>query len=195
MLTPAFFDRDPVLIARELLGAHLVRVAPDGQMVGRIVETEAYDCPRDPACYVLKRLGGASELMGGPAGRYYFHRAYEHLLLNITCGPEGREAAVLIRALEPLAGVELMRERRPVRRDVDLTNGPAKLMTALGITPDYQAEEVTHAALHFVAAAPLPDDAVTITSRVGLKRGAHLPWRFLETGNAFVSPGRPSMDL
>ncbi|ADV66787.1 DNA-3-methyladenine glycosylase [Deinococcus maricopensis] len=195
MLTPAFFDRDPVLVARELLGAHLVRVVPDGVMVARVVETEAYDCPRDPACYVLKRLAGASELMGGPAGRYYLHRAYEHLLLNVTCAPEGREAAVLIRAAEPLAGADLMRMYRPVRRDVDLTNGPAKLMTALHITPDYQGEAVTHPTLHFVAGASVPDADVRVTSRVGLKRGAHLPWRFLLDGHAFVSPGKPSMDL
>ncbi|KQR27988.1 DNA-3-methyladenine glycosylase [Deinococcus sp. Leaf326] len=189
----SFFDRDPVQVARELLGAVLVRQLPNGpRMAARIVETEAYDCPRDPSCHVIARLPGAAQALGGPPGRVYFHSVYQHSLLNVVCRESGVQAAILIRAAEPVLGEETMRGLRPVKRRLDLTNGPAKLMTALSITPDLDGQSVAGPELYFVPGEAVPDAEVTTTPRIGLRLGADLPWRFLVTGNPWVSPGRPA---
>lgn len=192
-LSPAFFDRDPVAIARDLLGRLLVR-REDGEVraAARIVETEGYDCPRDPSCFVIDRLPGAAEALRGPPGRFYFHRSYEHRLLNVVCGPEGYPATVLVRAVEPVFGLDWMRAHRPVRRPLDLANGPAKLVAALHLEARFAGEPVDHPDAHFAPGDPVADDEVEVTTRVGLRRGADLPWRFLLGGNPWVSPGRPS---
>jgi DNA-3-methyladenine glycosylase len=196
VLPADFFLRDPVAVARELIGARLVRTLEDGRVLGgRVVEAEAYDCPRDPSCHVIRRLPGAAQALSGPAGRLYFHASYEHRLLNVVCREEGVQATILIRALEPLQGEEQMLGFRPVRRRLDLTNGPAKLMQALNITADLDRQSVDGPALHFLAGKPLPDSAIQVTARVGLRLGAELPWRFLERGNKWVSAGKPSAEL
>lgn len=195
-LPPAFFAGDPVAVARGLLGAVLVRTLPTGEMLAaRIVETEAYDCPRDPSCHVIVRLPGAAAMLAGPPGTVYFHYAYDQPLLNVVCRPQGVQAAILVRAAEPVWGEESMRELRPVKRRADLSNGPAKLMTALGITPELKGAPIDSPGLYIVPGEAVPDADVQTTSRVGLRRGADLPWRFLIVGNPWVSPGRPSMDL
>lgn len=191
--TPAFFDRDPVEVARELLGAVLVRTLPDGRVLaGRLVEVEAYDCPRDPACTAGRFHAARSVAMAVAPGRFVFWVAYAHPLMQITCRGPGVAACVLLRALEPLAGTAAMLERRPVVSRRQLTSGPAKLVQALGITRTFQDAPVDGAALYLAPAEPVPDDRVTVSRRVGIQAGADLPWRFLETGNAWVSPGRPA---
>ena len=196
ILPADFFARDPVLVARELIGTRLVRTLEDGRVLaGRVVEAEAYDCPRDPSCHVIRRLPGVEQALSGPPGRLYFHASYEHKLLNVVCREEGVQATILIRALEPVQGEETMLAFRSVRRRLDLTNGPAKLMQALSITADLDGMAADGPALHFLAGEPLPDEAVEITARVGLRLGAELPWRFLERGNAWVSAGKPSAKL
>lgn len=191
-LSPSFFAGDPVVVARALIGAALVRVLPGGTVLAaRIVETEGYDCPRDPSCHVIARLPGAAQAMGGEPGRVYFHSAYRQALLNVTCRPAGVQASILVRAAEPLLGEGHMRERRPVKRAVDLSNGPAKLVTALGLTPDLAGQPIDTAAFYIVPGQAVPDSDVEVTARVGLRRGAELPWRFLLRGNLWVSPGKP----
>jgi DNA-3-methyladenine glycosylase len=198
-LPASFFERPPVQVARELLGALIVRVFPDsleqpgGVAALRIVETEAYDCPHDPSCYVIEKLPGATEALRGPAGRYYFHRSYEHALLNVVCMPPGYEATILIRAAEPLLGAALLQARRgPVKRATDLTNGPAKLVQALDIAPALAGLSVEQPECYFLPGEPLNDEQISVTARVGLRLGAALPWRFVVTGNPWVSPGKPS---
>ena len=116
-VAPAFFDRDPVRVARELLGMALVRELPGGpRLAARIVETEAYDCPRDPSCHVIARLPGAAQALGGPPGRVYFHAVYRHALLNVVCREPGVQAAILIRAASP---VKPGNRQRSVRLSVD----------------------------------------------------------------------------
>ncbi|GGO23961.1 DNA-3-methyladenine glycosylase [Deinococcus humi] len=188
-----FFAGDPVAVARALIGAVLVRVLKDGVILAaRIVETEGYDCPRDPSCHVIARLPGAAGAMGGEPGRVYFHFAYRQPLLNVVCRPTGIQASILIRAVQPLLGEERMRELRPVRRSLDLSNGPAKLVTALGLTGELGGQPIDSPSFYIVPGQTQPDSAVEITSRVGLRRGADLPWRFLMRGNPWVSPGTPS---
>jgi DNA-3-methyladenine glycosylase len=191
-LSPTFFGRNPVLVARELLGCLIVRVYPEGAAALRIVETEAYDCPHDPSCHVIERLPGASEALHGPPGRYYFHKSYEHALLNVVCMPVGYDATILVRAAEVVSGPELLRANRAVKRDTELSNGPAKLVQALGIYPELAGLSIDQPSCYFVLGEPLPPERVSVTARVGLKRGSELPWRFLETDNPWVSPGKPS---
>ncbi|WP_161883774.1 DNA-3-methyladenine glycosylase [Deinococcus alpinitundrae] len=195
--SPAHFDANPVELARNLLGATLRRTLPDGRVLaGRIVEVEAYDCPRDPSCtagrfHHIKTL----ELEAAP-GRFVFWVAYGHPLLQIACRAEGIPASVLIRALEPLEGVDAMLEHRPVVSERNLLSGPAKLVQALALPPEqFRGQPVNGAALCLLPGVPLSDDQVTVTARVGIAAGRNLPWRFFETGSKWLSSGLPSMDL
>ncbi|GGO21212.1 DNA-3-methyladenine glycosylase [Deinococcus humi] len=197
-LPPAFFDRDPVKVARELLGGTLVHVLPGGETLsGRIVETEAYDCPRDPACTAGRFHAARSAEMAVAAGRWLFWSTHGHPLLQVSCRPEGIAASVLVRALEPLEGKGQMLTHRPVTHERALSNGPAKLVYALGLRPaEVRGTVVNSAALHLFAPPEiLPDDRVGITARIGIKEGRNLPWRFVIRNNPWVSPGVPSMDL
>lgn len=196
-LSPTFFDRDPVRAARELLGATLVRVLPGGEVLaGRVVEAEAYDCPRDPACTAGRFHGVRTLAMAIAPGHWLFWTAHGHPLLQVACREEGVSASVLIRALEPLEGIGHMLTHRPVTRERDLTNGPAKLVYALGLNPEQIAgQPVNGPALHLLSGPPVPDEQVGVTARVGLLAGKNLPWRFLIRGNPWVSPGVPSMEL
>ena len=196
-LPPHFFQRDPVQVARELLGATLVHILPGGeQLSGRIVETEAYDCPRDPACTAGRFHAARSAQMAIAPGLWLFWSAHGHPLLQVACREEGVSASVLIRALEPLEGVGQMLTHRPVTRQRDLTNGPAKLVYALGLNP----AQVTHTpvdnpALHLYPGPPLTPDLIEATARVGIREGRTLPWRFLLRSNPWVSSATPSMSL
>ena len=194
---PADFAGDPVLTARRLLGSTLVRTLPGGvRLAGRIVEAEAYDCPRDPACTAGRFHAARSAEMAIPPGHWLFWTAHGHPLLQVACREAGVSASVLIRALEPLEGRELMLDHRPVTRERDLTNGPAKLVAALGLRPaQVSRTPVDSAALHLERAPALPDEDVVTTARIGLREGRNLPWRVYVRGNLWVSPTTPSMDL
>jgi len=194
--TPRDFDRDPVQVARELLGAVLVRPLPDGRvMSGRVVEVEAYDCPRDPSCLAGRFHAVKSQELAAPPGTFVFWVAYRHPLLQVTCREEGVAASVLIRALEPLSGMDAMLEFRPVTRELDLTSGPAKLVQAMGLAPQFRGAPVNGKGLYLRPGEPVPDERVTVTARVGIQAGRNLPWRFTETGSRWLSGGQPSMDL
>ena len=198
MLRPPFFKRDPVKVAREVLGGTLVHVTEGGdRLTGRIVEVEAYDCPRDPACTAGRFHAARSAEMAIPPGKWLFWTAHGHPLLQVSCREEDVSASVLIRALQPLEGVPLMLDNRPVTRERDLTNGPAKLVYALGLNPARIAHRpVDSPELHLLPPErPLPDDDVAMTARVGIAEGRNLPWRFVMKGNPWVSPAQPSMDL
>ncbi|PYE55332.1 DNA-3-methyladenine glycosylase [Deinococcus yavapaiensis] len=196
-LHPDFFDRDPLQVARDLLGCSIVRREErDGDLhvvaVTRIVETESYDCPIDPSCYVIERLPGAKPALAGPPGRYYLHRSYDHRLLNVVCKEVGYEAAILVRAVEVLSGETWLRERRFVKRARDLTNGPGKLVTALALNAAFEGQPVNHPLVFFTKERDVPNEDVRITTRIGLSRGADLPWRFVLAGNPWVSKALPS---
>ena len=197
-LLPDHFNADPVRLARELLGATLVRVTADGlRLSGRVVETEAYDCPRDPACTAGRFHAARSVEMSIAPGHWLFWFAHGHPLLQVACREEGVSASVLIRAIEPLEGVGKMLDYRPVTRQRDLTNGPAKLVYALGLDPvQVSHRPVNSPELYLLAPEkPLTDAEILVTARVGLREGRNLPWRFAECGNGWVSPGVPSMEL
>jgi DNA-3-methyladenine glycosylase len=202
--TADFFARDTLNVARDLIGADLVREATDGKRerrVGRIVETEAYT-QTDPAFHgwnlydpetdTVRREGRAADLFAKPGLAYVYLCYGVHWLLNVVTEPEGTGGAVLVRALEPVEGIDDMRARRGDRRDRDLTNGPGKLTEAFAVDGAFHRADLTGPPLYFVQ-RPLPsEDTIATSSRIGISKGVERPWRFYIDGNRFVSPGTPS---
>lgn len=174
--------------ARRLLGCILERKLDDGGILrGRIVETEAYD-QADPASHSFKRARNRSAAMFGPSGHAYVYFTYGmYHCVNVVTGPAGHGAGVLIRALEPLAGLAAMRRNRPNVPDKQLTNGPGKLCQALAIDRSLYGHDLSRPPLRLIEMAPLAEAAITQTVRVGIRQAVDVPWRFYVTGNQYVS--------
>jgi DNA-3-methyladenine glycosylase len=184
-----FFERPVVDVARDLVGCV---VAHDGA-AGAIVEVEAYH-ESEPACHAFVGLTPRTETLFGPPGRAYVYRSYGiHSMLNAVSEPEGTGAAVLIRALEPLHGVDAMRARRGVAPIEDLCSGPGKLAQALGIGLELNASDLATGPIR-VLGPPAEGDRprVVAASRIGITKAADLPWRFCVAGSRFVSRPRPA---
>ncbi|WP_197526041.1 DNA-3-methyladenine glycosylase [Gemmatimonas aurantiaca] len=180
-LPPSFYLRDAAIVARELLGAVLMH--DDGAQVvsGRIIETEAYLGPHDPASHSAAGRTARTWHMFGPPGTAYVYFIYGmHWCVNAVTGDEGYGSAVLIRALAPLAGLEVMRARRPkARTDASLCDGPGKLCAALGITRAHDGLMLTGASpLTIYEGPPVPDDGVVIGPRIGISKAVDWPLRF-----------------
>jgi len=192
-LPPDFYDRPVLEVARELIGCTVTH----GGCSGVIVETEAYH-DSEPACHAFAGLTPRTATLFAEPGRAYVYRSYGiHALLNAVCEAEGTGAAVLIRALEPTAGVEQMRARRGLigertARDEDLCSGPGKLTQALGIWLDRNGVSLTDGAVRIgERPAGWSSPPVLAGPRVGINVAVELPWRFCVTGNANVSRPRP----
>lgn len=194
----AFLARDPLEVAPDLLGCVLERTDAAGmRRAGRIVEVEAYRGSKDPASHAYRGLTPRTRVMFGPAGYLYVYRSYGiHWCSNVVCGQDGVAAAVLVRALEPLGGLDAMYSDRPAARRVrDLASGPGKLCAALGITgedggSDLCAEVPTSVRL---LARSDPVGAIRRGPRVGISAAIDKPWRYWVDGNPNVSgPRTPS---
>jgi len=185
-LSHAFYDRPVVEVARALLGC----VVRHGPTAGVIVETEAYHMS-EPACHAYVGLTARTSTLFGPPGRAYVYRSYGiHALLNAVCEPVDVGAAVLIRALEPLHGAEVMRARRGV---ADLCSGPGKLTEALGIGLEENGTDLAVGPVVIEAPPPGWSDApVAVGTRIGITKAAELPWRFCVAGNRHVSRPWPA---
>jgi DNA-3-methyladenine glycosylase len=196
-LPPSFYAQPTLTVARHLLGARLVRVLPDGtRLSGRIVETEAYTGLDDLASHGRQKRTKRNLPMYGPPGRAYVYFTYgNYWMLNIVSEPEDHPAAVLLRAVEPLEGLDEMAARRPGRPPEEWTSGPAKLVLAFGIGGDMNTVDMTtpSAGLWVEPGETVPDDRVRTGPRVGLNTTPEpwlsLPWRFWVAGNPFVSRG------
>jgi len=177
-LPPEFYNRDADIVARELLGAVLRCETPEGVTSGVVVETEAYLGPHDPACHaVAGRTARTWHLFGVPGIAYVYFIYGMHWCVNVVTREEGFGSAVLIRAIEPLEGVELMRTRRPkARRDADLCNGPGKLCAAMGITRALDGVSLQTGALRLCAGEWVQQ--VEVGPRVGISRAVEWPLRF-----------------
>jgi DNA-3-methyladenine glycosylase len=185
-----FYDRATEVVARELLGAILEHRTPDGMVRGRIVETEAYTGPDDPACHAAAGITPRTRILYGPPGMSYVYFVYGmHWCFNAVTREEGHGSAVLVRAVEPVAGLPLMRRRRRVSRDVDLTSGPARLCDAFAITGDQNGVRLDRGPLRILKGDDVPDEKVLVTPRIGIKKAADWPLRFLVRDNPFVSRG------
>jgi DNA-3-methyladenine glycosylase len=192
-LRRAFFARDTLTVARELLGQRLVRMLDGQRLCGRIVEVEAYIGEEDRASHARCGVTRRNAPMYGPPGHAYIYLVYGmHHCLNVVTEREGYPAAVLIRALEPLEGVEQMRTRRGGRPDVQLTSGPARLCQALEIDRRFDGADlcVPDARLFLEEDAVVPDEAVATGPRVGVRGddvALTVPWRFYVRDSRYVS--------
>ncbi len=172
--------------ARRLLGCRLVRQL-DGQAVAVIiVETEAYD-QTDAASHSYNGRTQRTEVMFGQAGYLYVYFTYGmHYCCNVVVGSEGHGAAVLIRAVQPISGTDIIARRRP-RGRVELTNGPAKLCQALGIDMRMNGHDLAQPPFELVLTAPLANESVATTTRIGISKAKDVKWRYYIKGNDYVS--------
>ncbi|NDV88594.1 DNA-3-methyladenine glycosylase [Aurantimonas aggregata] len=185
-LSPEFFRRDAVDVARDLLGTRLL---VDG-VGGVIVETEAYD-HEDPASHSFRGPTARNAAMFGPPGRAYVYRSYGiHWCFNIVCGADQTGSAVLIRALEPLAGLAAMQERRRMEDPRLLCAGPGRLTQALAITADHDGLPLDAPPFR-LERGPTPE-AIVAGPRIGITQAADIPWRFGIAGSRFVSRRFPA---
>ena len=185
-----FFARDPVVLARDLLGRILLYKTPDGLLAGRIVETEAYRGEADSASHAFRGRTARNAVMFGPAGHAYVYFTYGmHYCLNVTADVSGTAGAVLFRALEPLAGVEIMRARGDHGPEIRMLSGPGKIGRAFGLTLEDNGRDFTRGPLALAAGSPVPDREVAVSRRIGISRGVELPYRFAVIGSRSVSKG------
>lgn len=191
-LPKSFYDRETELVARHLLGAILECHTPEGIASGRIVETEAYLGEHDLACHAAAGRTTRTAPLYGPPGIAYVYFIYGmYWCFNAVTRAEHEPSAVLVRALEPVEGVDLMRKRRPnVRRDADLTNGPGKLCLALGIDGRLNWAPLQQPPLLIRAGEAIPDRNVVVTRRIGITQAADWPLRWYIRDNAYVSGQR-----
>jgi DNA-3-methyladenine glycosylase len=185
-----FYEQPTLAVARELLGKYLVRKHPDGKTVGRIVETEAYIGPRDLACHASRGRTARTEIMFGPAGYAYVYFIYGvYYCLNIVTEEVDHASAVLIRALEPADGIELMKKRRKTEELRNLVSGPGKLCQAFAIDRALNGADACGKVL-YIEDRGEPAPKILARPRVGVDyagKWKDKPWRFLIRGNEFVS--------
>lgn len=188
MIDRAFYERPVLEVAPDLIGC----VVRHGETAGVIVESEAYH-RTEPASHAWAGLTARTAPLFGPPGIAYIYFSYGvHSLLNAVCDAEESGAAVLIRALQPLDGIEIMRARRGVARDEELCSGPGKLTQALGIGLELNGTSLLDGPIRIEPRAPgweAPD--VAIGRRIGITKAVDLDWRFCARGNRHVSRPRP----
>ena len=190
----SFFQAPVLELAKNLLGNYVVHEHPEGILVARIVETEAYHGPEDRAAHSFdNRRTKRTEIMFGEPGLVYTYQMHTHTLLNVVSGPSGTPHAILIRAVEPVEGLEIMQENRGHNlKKIDWTNGPGKLTKALGITMNYYGHHWSDSPLFISEGTRVQE--IEAGPRVGIGNSGeavHYPWRFYEKGNPFVSKYRP----
>jgi DNA-3-methyladenine glycosylase len=183
-VNPEFYARPVLEVARDLIGC----VVRNGPCAGLIVEAEAYH-DSEPACHAFVGLTPRTATLFGPPGRAYVYRSYGiHALLNAVCESERVGAAVLIRALEPIEGIDVMRRRRGMNRVESLCSGPGKLTQALDIELHHNGSDLTRGPI-VIASRPAgwTDVEVAVDQRIGITKAVELPWRFTVAGSRFVS--------
>jgi len=183
-----FFEKETLSAAKSLLGKYLVRACGKGRVIaGRIAEVEAYRGKDDPGSHAFRKRTARNEVMFGPPGRAYVYFCYgNHYLFNIVTEKEGKPGAVLIRALEPVFGIEVMMKRRRTKDLFALTSGPAKLTQALAIDKRQNRLDLTGREL-YLAEGKKEKFVITCGPRIGIKQGLDLKWRFWIKGSRFVS--------
>jgi DNA-3-methyladenine glycosylase len=187
-----FYQQPTLQMARDLLGERLVRVLNGQRLSGIIVETEAYIGEADGACHASRGRTARTEVMYGPPGHAYVYFIYGmHHCFNVVTEEEGFPAAVLIRALEPLEGLERMRRHRPGRPDDQLTNGPGKLCAALAIDRTLNGVDLCISQVFFIEEGrTVADEEIATGPRIGIRSdevARSRPWRFYIKGNRCVS--------
>jgi DNA-3-methyladenine glycosylase len=190
ILKRSFYERPTVTVARDLLGKVIVH----GATAGIIVETEAYPGGDDLASHSARGITARTRVIFGPPGHAYVYFIYGmYQCLNLVCEPEGTPGCVLVRALKPVAGIEIMQRRRPAARNLEgLASGPGKLTLALAITLQHNGADVTRGSLVVrEPAEPQPFETL-VTPRIGISQCVDAPLRFVIGGNKSVSRQRAS---
>jgi len=181
-------------VARRLLGKILVRIYNKELLAGRIVEAEAYGGPSDEASHAYPGKTKRNEVMFKKGGLLYVYFTYGmHFCCNAVTGPEGKGEAVLIRGIEPIAGIGLMALNRFGRMDItskekiNLTSGPAKITQAFGISRHDNGTDLTGDEIFILNSPEIASKKISVSKRIGIKKSVDLPWRFYINGNSFVS--------
>ena len=189
ILPRSFYDRETETVAREMLGTILECRTDGGVASGIIVETEAYIGEHDPACHAAAGRTRRTEPLYGRPGLSYVYFIYGvHWCFNAVTRGEGLPSAVLVRAIQPVEGIELMRERRgPKVRGVNLTNGPGKLCAALGIDGSMNAQSLQRGQIVIREGSRIADDRIVEGPRIGITKAADWPLRFYIRDNAWIS--------
>jgi len=191
-LDARFFHQPTLGMARHLLGKYIVHEHESGLYIGKIVETEAYMGAEDRAAHSFgNRRTKRTEVMFGEPGLIYSYQMHTHTLINVVGAPAGIPQAILIRAVEPVEGHELMKENRKHLPMTQWTNGPGKLTKAMAIGMEYYGKHWSEKPLYLADGEKV--DQVSTGPRIGIQNSGeavHYPYRFWETGNPFVSKGR-----
>lgn len=193
VLGRAFYDRDPAVVARELLGKLLCRRTKEGLTAGRIVEAEAYLSIDDPACHAAKGRNKKNATMFGPPGHAYVYVIHARFCVNVVTQAHGTPSAVLIRAIEPLTGISLMQARRQREKLLDLARGPARLCEALAITRELDGWDLTLGRqlwLEEDRADELHSLTILTSPRIGVTSGEELHLRYSRADCPYVSGRR-----
>jgi len=184
-LSCAFFARSTIAVARDLPGCYLVHETPRGRTIGRLVEVEAYLGPRDPASHAYRRTP-RSEIMWGAPGTAYVYFSYgSHACLNVVTGPAGTAGAVLLRAIEPVEGIDEMARRRGTRVPRLIGGGPGRLTEAMDVTLAHNGADLVRGRL-YLARGPRPRRIVA-TPRIGISVAVEVPWRFVDADSPCLS--------
>jgi DNA-3-methyladenine glycosylase len=182
-----FLTGSAAAVAPRLLGCLLVRQLDGQVLIGRIVETEAYD-QTDAASHSYHGRTPRTDVMFGPPGHLYVYFTYGmHHCMNVVCGPAGKGAAVLIRAVEPLEGDAIMIQNRGGRGGWGVTNGPAKVCQAFAINKQWNGHDLHSEPFQLLERPALQPERIVQTTRIGIKQAADVPWRFYIRDNPYVS--------
>lgn len=194
-LSRRFYARGTVELARALIGRMLLRQLPEGAVGGRIVETEAYDGPEDPGSHAFRGRTPRNSVMFGPPGHLYVYFTYGmHYCANVVAESDGVPGAVLLRAVEPIEGLDIMSERRGTEVSRDLARGPGRLCKAFGLDRSMNGADLTQGAVWIEGRPRLRADIQT-SSRIGVKVGTEFLWRFYEPGPWTSGPAAMSRPL
>ena len=193
-LPRSFYVRPALQVARDLLGKHLVRKFGKNLLVGKIVEVEAY-CPGDPASHAYRGRTKRNDVMFWDGGHLYVYFTYGmHFCANVVTERQGKGEAVLVRAVEPLVGIQFMLRNRFPRQTLferntcfNLTNGPAKFCQAFQISKAENGTDLTGSKIFIAEAEPIPSTQIVRTSRIGIRAGKDLLWRYYLRNNDWVS--------
>ncbi|MEM2865525.1 MAG: DNA-3-methyladenine glycosylase [Candidatus Hadarchaeales archaeon] len=186
-LPRSFYEREPPEVARRLLGKVLVHRSEEGLTSGMIVETEAYCGEWDPASRASRGKTRLTRMMWGPPGTSFVYMVHGNWLFNVVAHLKGEAGAVLVRALEPMEGVELMKRRRKVEGERELTSGPGKLTKAMGITGLHHGKDLTDPGGELLILPGRRVESILTSHRIGLKEDLPENLRFFLPGNPFVS--------
>ena len=194
ILQQKFYIRSVLTVARDLLGKMLIKKDGDQVLAAKIVEVEAYDGNNDEASHSFIGKTKRNEVMFNEGGYFYVYFTYgAHFCCNVVTGKKDHGAAVLIRAVEPLIGIDEMiknrfnRKLKSEKEIYNLTSGPGKVCKAFGFTKDHSGLDLTNSAVLIVDQPKIKKDKIGISKRIGITRSVSLPWRFFEIGNPYLS--------